>query len=236
MNELNGKTALITGANRGIGLALARRFLAGGATCILVIRDAAKRDELAAAVGNPERVRIEVADIADAASIFALCERVGARFDRIDVLLNNAAIFMAEDRTMRADSLAPEVLRRTLDVNVIGTVMMCTSFAPLVPAGGRIINVSSTMGQLSDGLEPYATAYSLSKTALNAYTSSLAAALHAKKILVDSFHPGWVKTEMGGPGARIEPSAATETAYFLATREGGGTTGRFWFESKPIAW
>jgi len=236
MNDLNGKTALITGANRGIGLALARRFLAGGATCILVIRDAAKRDELAAAVGNVERVTIEVADIADPAAVSGLRERLAARFDRIDVLLNNAAIFMSEDRNMQADSLTSAVLRHTLDVNVIGTVMMCTTFAPLVPVGGRIINVSSTMGQLSDGLEPYATAYSVSKTALNAFTSSLAAALRAKKILVDSFHPGWVRTEMGGPGAQIEPEAATETAYFLATREANGTTGRFWFESKPIAW
>jgi len=236
MRDLNEKTVLITGANRGIGLALARRFLSHGAACILVIRDAAKRGDLAAAVGNAERVAIEVADIADAASVSALRERVRARFDRIDVLLNNAAIFMLEDRTMRADSLEPAVLRHTLDVNLIGTVMMCTTFAPLVPAGGRIINVSSTMGQLSDGLEPYATAYSVSKTALNAYTSSLAAALHAKNILVDSLHPGWVKTEMGGPGAQIEPDAATETAYFLATREASGTTGRFWFESKPIAW
>lgn len=236
MNELNEKIALITGANRGIGLALAQRFLADGATCVLVIRDAAKRDELARVLGHADRVTIEIADIADESSVHALRDRVAARFERIDVLVNNAAVFLLADRNGHADHLEPAVMRATLEVNLLGTIAMCTAFAPLVPAGGRIINVSSTMGQLSGGLEPYATAYSVSKTALNAYTNSLASALRERHILVDAFHPGWVKTEMGGPGAQIEPAEATETAYHLATRAASETTGRFWIDSKPAAW
>ncbi len=235
MQELSGKNVIITGANRGIGLALAKRFLSEGATCILVIRNAVKRDELAQAVGHADRATIEIADISDENAVRALYVRVRARFPRIDVLINNAAIFLPEDMDTHADTLDPRIMRETLEVNLFGTMAMCATFAPLVPAGGRIINVSSTMGQLDDGITPYATAYSVSKTALNAYSSSLAAALSDRKILVDAFHPGWVKTEMGGPGAQIEPEAATQTAYFLATRP-PGATGRFWFESKPIAW
>ncbi len=236
MNELNGKNVLITGANRGIGLALAERFLAEGATCILTTRDAFKRDSLVKALGNPQRATTEIADIADEASVRALRDRVGDRFPRIDVLINNAAIFIPGDRETRADTLDPRIMRETLEVNLFGSMAMCAAFAPLIPAGGRIINVGSTMGQLSDGITPYATAYSVSKTALNAYSSSLAAALHDRKIMVDTFHPGWVKTEMGGPNAQIEPHEATQTAIFLATRAPSDVTGRFWFESKPIAW
>ena len=234
MHDVNGKNVLITGANRGIGLALAERFLVEGATCILVIRDVAKRAALARTLGP--RATIEIADIADEASVSELRDRVRGRFPRIDVLINNAAIFLSADRDTHADSLDPRIMRETLDVNLFGTMAMCAAFTPLIPAGGRIINLSSTMGQLEDGIAPYATAYSVSKTALNAYSSSLAAALRDREILVDSFHPGWVKTEMGGAGAQIEPQAATQTAFFLATRPADGATGRFWFESKPIAW
>jgi NAD(P)-dependent dehydrogenase (short-subunit alcohol dehydrogenase family) len=236
MHEVNGKNVLITGANRGIGLALAERFLVEGATCILTTRDASKRESLASALGNPQRATIEVADIADPSSVSELRDRVRARFPRIDVLINNAAIFLSGDMETHADTLDPRIMRETLEVNLFGTIAMCAAFAPLIPAGGRIINVSSTMGQLNDGITPYATAYSVSKTALNAYTSSLAAALSGRKIMVDTFHPGWVKTEMGGPNAQIEPHEATQTAVFLATRAPSDTTGRFWFESKPIAW
>jgi NAD(P)-dependent dehydrogenase (short-subunit alcohol dehydrogenase family) len=113
---------------------------------------------------------------------------------------------------------------------------MCTAFLPLIPAGGRIINVSSTMGQIGDGgLEPYAVAYSVSKAALNAYTTALANRIRERHILADVVHPGWVQTDMGGPGAQISPEEGTETIVFLATRK-PGETGRFWNQKRVAVW
>jgi NAD(P)-dependent dehydrogenase (short-subunit alcohol dehydrogenase family) len=232
--SLEGKLALITGVNRGIGRALAERFLGEGARCILTVRN----PETAAALAGqfPERTaEIEVCDLADPASIAALGKRVRARHATIDILVNNAAIFLPEDRATTADQLDATLLQATLDVNLFGTIAMCRTFAPMIARGGRIINLSSTMGQLDGGLEPYAVAYGISKTALNAYTSALAAALQKRGILVDAYHPGWVKTEMGGAGAQREPGDATQTALFLATRP-EGRTGRFWLDGKPIPW
>ncbi len=233
--SLEGKLALITGANRGIGHAIAERFLAEGARCILTVRDLATATS--ALSQFPERTtEVEVCDIADPASIASLGKRVRGRHATLDILVNNAAIFLSADRATTADQLDAAVLRTTLDVNLFGTIEMCKTFAPMMPSGGRIINLSSTMGQLDGGLEPYAVAYGISKTALNAYTSALAAALHKRGILVDAYHPGWVKTEMGGPGAQRNAEDATQTALFLATRPAGARTGRFWLDSKPIPW
>jgi NAD(P)-dependent dehydrogenase (short-subunit alcohol dehydrogenase family) len=232
--SLEGKLALISGANRGIGRAIAERFLAEGARCILTVRNHETAADLAGQF--PERTaELEVCDLADAASIGALGKRVRARHATIDILVNNAAVFLKEDRATTADQLDAALLQATLDVNLFGTIAMCRTFAPIIGRGGRIINLSSTMGQLDGGLEPYAVAYGISKTALNAYTSALAAALQKRGILVDAYHPGWVKTEMGGAGAQREPGDATHTALFLATRP-DGRTGRFWLDGKTIPW
>ena len=235
--NLASKIVLVSGASRGIGRALAGRFLAAGATCIATARSEADVEQLGAEltpVGG-ERAIVELLDVTDEGQVRGLRNRVREQVRRVDVLVNNAAVLLDEDRRVSADQLPLEVLRRTLETNLLGTVSMCTAFAPLIPENGRIINLSSTMGQLEDGLEPHYAAYAISKAALNAYTSSLAAALRRRKILVDAMHPGWVKTAMGGPGARITPDAATETALFLATRD-GGETGRFWHEQRIIPW
>ncbi|MFN2462160.1 MAG: SDR family NAD(P)-dependent oxidoreductase [Candidatus Velthaea sp.] len=237
MSALHGKTILITGANRGIGRALADRFADDGATCILTVRGGAAQTqlegELAASAG---RVSVERCDIAREADVAALRERVGAAFERVDVLVNNAGYFDDRDRAMYASNISLDVLRATFDVNLFGTVAMCTAFASLVPRDGRIINVSSTMGQLNPhGLPHYAVAYSVSKTAVNAYTTSLANELKERGIMVDSLHPGWVKTAMGGAGAKITPEQAADAVYFLATRP-LGETGKFWLHDRIIDW
>jgi NAD(P)-dependent dehydrogenase (short-subunit alcohol dehydrogenase family) len=237
MTELTGKTVLVTGANRGIGRALADRFLALGATMLLTARSAAARETLAhdfASAG--ERVRVFGCDIADPESVRALHAEVAAAVPQLDVLVNNAGVFVKKDRLMYADDLDPGVLDETLRTNLYGTIAMCTAFLPLIPAGGRIINVSSTMGQIGDGgLEPYAVAYSVSKAALNAYTTALANRIRERQILADVVHPGWVQTDMGGPGAQISPEEGTETIVFLATRK-AGETGRFWNQKRVAVW
>jgi NAD(P)-dependent dehydrogenase (short-subunit alcohol dehydrogenase family) len=237
MTTLDGKIVLLTGANRGIGLALARRFLGAGARCMLTVRSDAAAAALARELGDGAApLAIERCDIGVESDVTALLGRVRERVDRIDVLINNAAIFLEDDRGASALTMPLRVLRETLEVNLYGTIAMCQAFAPLVPRGGRIINVSSTMGQLSDGgLPPYATAYSMSKTALNAYTSALANSLAERGVMADVLHPGWVQTDMGGPGAQITPEAATDTVMYLAERA-LGPTGKFWFERRVIPW
>jgi NAD(P)-dependent dehydrogenase (short-subunit alcohol dehydrogenase family) len=237
MSELTGKTVLVTGANRGIGRALADRFLALGATTLLTARSAAARETLARDFESAgDRVHVFGCDIADPESVRTLHATVAAAVPQLDVLVNNAGVFVKTDRLMYADDLDLRVLDETLRTNLFGTIAMCTVFVPLIPSGGRIINVSSTMGQLGDGgLEPYAVAYSVSKAALNAYTSALANRLRERHILADVVHPGWVQTEMGGPGAQISPEEGTQTIVFLATRP-AGETGRFWSRERIIAW
>jgi NAD(P)-dependent dehydrogenase (short-subunit alcohol dehydrogenase family) len=237
MSELTGKTVLVTGANRGIGRALADRFLALGATTLLTARSAAARETLARDFASAgDRVRVFGCDIADPDSVRALQTGVASAVPQLDILVNNAGVFVKTDRLMYADDVDPRVLEETLRTNLFGTIAMCAAFIPSIPAGGRIINVSSTMGQLSDGgLEPYAVAYSVSKAALNAYTSALANRLRERRILADAVHPGWVQTDMGGPGAQISPEAGTETIVFLATRP-VGATGKFWNQKQIVDW
>ena len=236
MSVLAEAVVLITGANRGIGRAAVERFADAGATVIAVARDTGSNELRAITESLGDRIALERCDIARETDVVALRDRVAARFPSLHALVNNAGVYLNADRTATADTLPLDVLRATLDVNLFGTVAMCTAFSPMMARGGRIINVSSTMGQLDDGLDPSSVAYSVSKTALNAYTSALAAALSDREILVDAMHPGWVKTKMGGSGATIEPHAATETMLFLATRPLDGETGGFWYESRRIPW
>ncbi|MGP6158351.1 MAG: SDR family NAD(P)-dependent oxidoreductase [Vulcanimicrobiaceae bacterium] len=234
--NLDSKIVLVSGANRGIGRALVDRFLAAGATVVATARSDADAARLAAELSPfGERALAERVDIADEAQVRGLRNRGPERSRLVDVLVNNAGILLDEDRRMSAELVPLSLVRHTLEINLLGTISMCTAFAPLIPERGRIINLSSTMGQLEGGLEPKYAAYAISKAALNAYTSSLAAALAQRKILVDAMHPGWVQTAMGGAGAHVSPADATETALFLATRD-GGQTGRFWHEKRIIPW
>lgn len=235
--NLNEMTVLVTGANRGIGRALATRLAAAGTICILTVRNAADvtglRRDFAFA---QQRVHVEACDISRPSDVQALATRVAAYTPRLDALVNNAGVFPAADRRMHPSNVGIDVMRATFEVNLFGTIAMCQSFVPLLVRGSRIINVSSTMGQFgTDGVPPYATAYCVSKTALNAYTSALANEVGERGIMVDALHPGWVQTEMGGADAQITPDAATETIIYLATRS-SGETGKFWFEKRVLPW
>ena len=239
MREPNERIVLVTGANRGIGRAIARRFVAAGDTVVATVRGAGGERELreawAGEVGS--RLVVERCDVRDAAQVEGLAERVRARLGRVDVLVNNAAVFEERDAALRADELDPELVRRTLDVNVVGMVTVCVALVPLVPRGGRVVNLSSDLGQFGKpgGMTATMVAYSLSKAAVNAYTSALANALRARGILVDSLHPGWVRTAMGGPNAPLAPADGAEAVYRLATRA-AGESGRFWRDGAPAAW
>ena len=234
---LAGKTVVITGAGRGIGEAIATAFAQAGACSIAVVRDRPKGERLADALTRQGlKAEFAIADVTDAAQISMLVLDVRQRHPIIDVLVNNAGVFLKEDRATRPSELDPLVLQKTLDVNLFGPIRVCNAFVPHIAHGGRIINVSSTMGQFAGEQDGRGPAYSISKAALNMYTQHLAADLREREIMVDSFHPGWVKTDMGGPNARVEPRDAARTALFLATRPFSDETGLFWYDCEVIDW
>jgi len=234
---LVGKTAVITGAGRGIGKAIATAFAHAGACSVFVVRERATGEKLAREVKDQGfKADFAVADVTDSAQISMLVLDITQRYPVVDVLVNNAGIFLDGDRAMRPSEIDPLVLQKTLDINLFGPVRVCNAFAPNIAKGGRIINVSSTMGQFAGAADGRGPAYSISKAALNMYTQLLAADLRERSIMVDSFHPGWVKTDMGGPQARVEPQDAARTALFLASRPLSDKTGLFWRDCEVIDW
>jgi NAD(P)-dependent dehydrogenase (short-subunit alcohol dehydrogenase family) len=222
-------TALVTGANRGLGLEVCRQLAALGLRVMLTARDLSKAQEAARSVGASREIVPVRLDVTDPASIRALAG------ERVDVLVNNAGILLDEDA--RVLDLTAEDLRETFETNVFAPIAVSQPFVPGMMARGygRIVNVSSQAGQLTS-MGTYAPAYSMSKAALNAFTRQLAAATTGTGVLVNSACPGWVRTDRGGPGAPRSVEQGADTIVWLATLGAKGPTGGFFSDRKPIAW
>src|SRR5579872_7233197 len=172
--KLRGKIAVVTGAGRGIGKAIAEAFAREGACSILVVRDRAHGEQFAEDLrGRGYKADVGVADVTVGAQVSMLALDLMQRYPGIDILANNAGIFLDEDRDMRPSNIDLIVCERTLQVNLFGPIQVCNAFVPHMRTDGRIINVSSTMGQLAGEPDAYGPAYSISKTALNKYTELL---------------------------------------------------------------
>ncbi len=212
-DALRGKTAVITGGGRGIGKAIATVLAKAGACSVLVVRDRTVGEQAASELSKQGyQADFGVADVTEPAQISMLVLDLTQRHPVVDVLVNNAGIFLDEDRAMRPSQIDPLILQRTLSVNLLGPISMCNAFVPLLTDGGRIINVSSSMGQLAGESDGYGPAYCVSKVGLNMYTQLLAADLRARRIMVDAFAPGWGKPALGGSGAPLEPETAAKQA------------------------
>jgi NAD(P)-dependent dehydrogenase (short-subunit alcohol dehydrogenase family) len=229
------RVVLITGANRGIGLEVCRQLASRGHRVILTARDRSQADAAARAVQPAGDVVPAVLDVTDPRSIQVLADDLAGRGERIDVLVNNAAILVDEGEPLL--DLNPEDLRNTFETNVFGPIAVSQAFVPAMVARGygRIVNVSSEAGQLAS-MTTYAPAYSMSKAALNAFTRQLAAATRGTGVLVNSACPGWVRTRMGGPGAPKTVEQGADTIVWLATLDADGPTGGFFSDRRPIAW
>jgi NAD(P)-dependent dehydrogenase (short-subunit alcohol dehydrogenase family) len=238
------RVALVTGANRGIGFAIAGRLARKGLTVIIGSRDEgngmAARNILA---DSGLDVHFTLLDVTNATSIMAAVGRVEGLFGRLDVLVNNAGIMI--DTETGILELALGLLQNTLDTNAFGPLLLSQGCVPLMKKNGygRIVNLSSTLGALTDIVNPdsnYNTlqspAYRLSKTLLNGITALLAKELRESNILVNSVCPGWVRTDMGGPEAPILPEEAADTPVWLATLPDNGPTGGFFRDHQPIPW
>lgn len=229
------RVALVTGANRGIGLEVARQLARRGMMVILGARDPEKGE--AAAKGLAAEglsVLPKQLDVADHLSVDKLAAQVEEDPGRLDVLINNAGIhYDTWQRTLSADL---EVVREALETNLLGAWRVCEALVPLMrrDGGGRIVNVSSGAGSLSE-MGAGTPAYGVSKAALNALTVKLAAELRSTGILVNSVCPGWVATDMGGSGGRpVEDGAAG--VVWAATLEEDGPSGGFFRDGRPIEW
>ena len=175
-------------------------------------------------------------DVDSEKSVAALAGFLAKTHGRCDVLVNNAGI-LADPRGSRLLDSKVETWRDTLATNVLGPLMLAQALVPLMRKHryGRIVNVSSAMGQLSD-MGTGSPAYRVSKTALNALTLILAADLSGSGILVNSMSPGWVRSDMGGSGAPRSVEQGADTAVWLATLPDDGPTGGFFKDRKPIPW
>lgn len=214
---------LVTGASRGIGLETCRQLAARGATVIAGMRKPA---------AHPHGEALAL-DVTDAASIAAAAQTVAERWGGIDVLVNNAAIYLDEDIPATETPIA--VLRETLATNLEGPLRVTQAFWPLLRDGGRVINVSSMSGQFAQ-MDNLAPAYSVSKSALNALTVQFAFAGRARGIRVNCVCPGWVRTDMGGASAprKVEDGAAG--IVWLALDAPAKHTGQFFRDGKVIPW
>ncbi|HYD16033.1 MAG TPA: SDR family oxidoreductase [Hyphomicrobium sp.] len=234
------RTALVSGANRGIGFEIVRQLARLGVLAVIGARDT--KDGVAAA----EKLQSEGLDVpvveldvdreGSAATAVAEVKRL---YGRLDILVNNAAILIDEPGGFKASlfDLKADTLRRTLDTNLLGPIRLIQAAAPLMREQqyGRIVNVSSGAGQLFDMGSGYP-AYRMSKTALNALTRIAAAELGGANVKVNSFCPGWVRTDMGGANADRSPTEGADTGVWLATLPDDGPTGGFFRDRKPIAW
>ncbi len=227
--------AIVTGANRGIGLEVCRQLAERGYTAILGSRDLAKGERAAAGLKLTNgSVIARQLDVTDLNSIQNLRAWVEAEYGHLDVLVNNAAINY--DTYQKAVSADLDNVRETLETNIFGAWQMTQAFLPLLRKSPhpRIVNVSSESGSLSSmgGGTP---GYSLSKAGLNALTRMLAAELRGSRVLVNAVCPGWVATDMGGSGGRpVEQGAAS--VLWAVTLPDNGPSGGFFRDGRPLAW
>jgi NAD(P)-dependent dehydrogenase (short-subunit alcohol dehydrogenase family) len=235
MKTENAPIILVTGGNRGIGLEICRQLAERGAQVILTARNATSGQAAAeqlARISKP--VQFHALDVTDADSVKKLKEFIERSFGRLDVLINNAGILT--DREAGGLDVKLATVRETVETNTLAPLHLAQAMAPLLrkSKSGRIINVSSGMGSLSEMGGGYA-AYRISKAALNAVTGILASELHGA-VAVNSMCPGWVKTDMGGANAEREVSQGADTAVWLALDAPQELTGKFLRDRKVIPW
>ncbi len=247
---MSQKIAFITGGNRGLGFQTALELKDAGTKVVIGSRNLAQGEQavekLRAAGVDADVLQFDITKAADAQAAY---DYFNSRYGRLDILVNNAGIasgtFPGTGPEHSAGEVPAETLRRIFETNFFAQVLLTNALLPLIKksAAGRIVNLSSILGSLSLQADPKSPlyhaksfAYDASKTALNAYTIHLAYELRDTNIKVNSAHPGWVKTDMGGPQATLELSEGGKTSAALALLAGDGPSGGFFHLGKPLPW
>jgi len=235
-SDTSPRIVLITGANRGIGWETARQLARRGFSAVIATRDERKGQEAVHSLQAEGGKAIFLPlDVSSSASISSSARQYAMISDRLDVLINNAAIY--PDEGFNILSLTRDRLDQTFQRNTFGALEVTQTFLPFLRKApvARIINLSSGYGQLQ-GLSPDVPSYCLSKLALNGLTIMLAKALQADLIAVNSMCPGWVRTDMGGPNATRSVEEGADTAVWLATDAPQELTGKFFRSRQEITW
>jgi NAD(P)-dependent dehydrogenase (short-subunit alcohol dehydrogenase family) len=244
MDSNDKRVALVTGANRGIGFEIARQLAEKNITVIIGARDEKKGSEARNKLTTRNMdVHFVLLDVTDQMTIQSAIGKIKDNFRRLDILVNNAGISI--DPHTRILELSQTLFRHTLETNAFGPLLLSQVCVPLMKENGygRIVNLSSTLGSLTDIINPESSydeiqspAYRLSKTLLNGITVLLAKELRGTNILVNSVCPGWVRTQMGGENAPLTPEQAASAPVWLATLPDDGPTGGFFREHRPLPW
>jgi NAD(P)-dependent dehydrogenase (short-subunit alcohol dehydrogenase family) len=232
----DSKVALVTGGNRGIGYELVKQLALNDFKVILASRDPDMGHEAAQKLKESNLdVSFLVMDIGNQESIRQGAIAVSDRYGRLDVLINNAGVYLDENEKLL--NMEPSVLEKTMATNFFGAYHVIRSFIPLMEQQGygRIINVSSEYGAMSEMSSPGVGAYKLSKLTLNGLTQLVAAEMNGD-IKINAVDPGWVSTDMGGPSAPRTPKQAARSILWLATIGPEGPNGEFFRDGKRIDW
>ena len=229
----NKQNIVITGGNRGIGYGLLK-ILSDKHNVIITVRDNKKGQSTVAEFGHSKNeINYVVMDVDNSDSVIKASENIKQRFNNVDLLINNAGIFIKEYQLPAIETSEDSILK-TFNTNTLGVLRVCKSIVPLMGNGSRIINISSGMGQL-DEMNSGSTAYRISKTALNALTKILSNELLSMGIKVNTICPGWVKTDMGGENATLTIEESTTQIVAFALRD-NFPNGQFLRHGEIIPW
>ena len=232
---MNNKCVLITGASKGIGFEIARQLLEKGFHVVISGRNQTRlseaRDQL---ISKRASVDMVVMDVSLFESVKTAARTLAERNLHLDVVINNAAIMLKEDRSLIGQN--DEILKTTINSNCYGPLRVIHAFLPLMKTLGRIINLSSDGGSMNEPVGGWSHAYCVSKTMLNALTRHMAFELSGKKIAVNAVSPGWVRTQMGGMSAPLSVEQGAQTPVWLASEAPQELTGKFFRNKSEIDW
>jgi NAD(P)-dependent dehydrogenase (short-subunit alcohol dehydrogenase family) len=229
---LRHKTALVTGTSRGIGPAIARALAKEGARVLCHARSESDAKELADELGGVP----VVGDLSSDEGVDSVAAQTLAATSALHVLVHNAAVNPRPHEPF--DEVDREIFREVMRVNVEAPLFLTQALLGALRAAGgaRVIVLSSEAGQFAGGMPADGLSYRVSKAALNAVSAVAATALRDNAILVNAMHPGWVRTDMGGPEAPLSPEEGADTAVYLATLPDDGPSGSFFCKRRPIDW
>jgi NAD(P)-dependent dehydrogenase (short-subunit alcohol dehydrogenase family) len=234
-SQFQGKRALVTGGNKGIGFAICKGLLATGFDVILAARSLDKANAAIEKLPSAQKVRPIVLDVTEDNSIRRAAEDLSGEIDYLDVLINNAGIY--PDEGVNILTISRDLLNQAMDTNAFSPIRIVQAFLPLLEkaSAAKVINVSSGYGELN-GLSADVPSYCLSKLALNGATIMLADALRSKGIAIYAMCPGWVRTDMGGSSAPRSPEQGADTAIWLATEASLSFSGKFFRDREEISY
>lgn len=235
--KMDNQLALVTGANRGIGLETVKQLATLGITTILTSRNKQAGQQIAhelSSQGLP--VHFHALDVSKADQVDQLYNYVKQTFGKLDILINNAGVYL--DEGISIQKITHETMETSLSINVLGPFYLCQKFLPLMQQNGygRIVNISSGYGSMNRLSGDSTGSYKVSKIALNALTRLFANSVNGSHIKINSIDPGWVRTDMGGPSAPRSTQQAAQGIIWAATLPADGPNGGFFYDKQPAEW